>query len=76
MATMTEAEKLKTDSDEDDEAFVRRLTFSEEYMIRHHPQNRGSYYRWFEAENVIDLVRVRRDRLQESRKIQAGHCRR
>ena len=58
---MTETKKLKTDSDDDDEAFTRRLTVSEEYMIRHHPQNRGSYYRWFESENVIDLVRVRRD---------------
>ena len=58
---MTDPAK-KPPADFDDEAWLRRYACSEEYIIAHYPENRGSAYRWFETPNVIDLVRIRRRR--------------
>jgi hypothetical protein len=51
--------------EEEDEAWLRRLTQSEEYLRRFHPSLRGGYYRWFESANVVDLVHYRRQRERE-----------
>jgi hypothetical protein len=48
--------------DDDDDAWLRRLALSEEYLARHHPSACGGYWRWFQSENVVDLVRIRRQR--------------
>jgi hypothetical protein len=53
---------LYANEDDEDEMWLRKLTMPEEYIIRHHPIARGGYYRWFKSENVIDLVRIRRQR--------------
>jgi hypothetical protein len=55
----------KPPADDDDEAWLRRCTFSEEHVITHYPKNRGSAFRWFESPNVIDLVRIRRQRAKQ-----------
>jgi hypothetical protein len=49
-------------TEDEDEAFLRRISFPEEYIIRYHPSLRGGFYRWFASKNVIDLVRERRRR--------------
>jgi hypothetical protein len=51
--------------DDEDERWLRKLTLPEEYIIHYHPSARGGYYRWFESENVIDLVRIRRQRAKQ-----------
>jgi hypothetical protein len=51
--------------DDDDDGWLRRLALSEEDVIAHYPMARGSYWRWFRSENVIDLVRVRRNRAKQ-----------
>jgi hypothetical protein len=47
---------------DDDEEWIRQLVRSEEYLLQHHPRFAGGYYRRFESPNVIDLVRIRRQR--------------
>jgi len=51
-----------------DDEWLRQYTLSEEYIIHHFPGNRGGYHRWFESTNVIDLVRVRRERANQQLK--------
>ncbi len=46
----------------DEDSWLRRLALPEEYLIVHHSIARGSLWRWFESENVIDLVRIRHER--------------
>lgn len=58
----------ETDED-DDEAWLRRYTLSEEYIIAKYPKHRGSLYRWFESPKVIDLLRIRRQRAKRQRQI-------
>jgi hypothetical protein len=48
------------------EDWVRQFTLSEEYLLRHHHQSAGGPYRRFESPNVIDLVRIRRQRARVS----------
>jgi hypothetical protein len=59
------AEKPTANQDEDDE-WLRQFTRPEEYIIQHHPSLRGGFYRWFESENVVDLVRERRRRAKNT----------
>jgi hypothetical protein len=47
---------------DDGEDWVRQFALSEEYLLRHHPKAAGGPYRRFESSNVIDLLRVRRQR--------------
>ena len=54
------------DEDAEDEMWLRKLTFPEEYMIVHYPMARGGAWRWFQSENVIDLMRVRRQRAKQT----------
>ena len=56
---------LYRDEDDEDERWLRKLTLPEEYIIQHHPIARGGYYRWFKSENIIDLVRIRRQRAKQ-----------
>jgi hypothetical protein len=48
----------------DDEDWVLQFVLSEEFLLRHHPKAAGSPYRRFESSNVIDLVRIHRQRLR------------
>jgi hypothetical protein len=50
----------KPTADPDD--WVRQFALPEEYLLRHHPKVAGGYHRRFESANVIDLVRIRRQR--------------
>jgi hypothetical protein len=60
------ADTVKTQPDDDDgDVWLRRIALPEEYLIRHHPTACGGYRRWFESENVIDLVRIRRNRAKQ-----------
>ena len=56
---------LYGNEDAEDERWLRKLTLPEEYIIRHHPLARGRLWRWFESENVIDLVRIRYERSKQ-----------
>ncbi len=56
---------LYDDKDAEDEMWLRKLTLPEEYIIRHHPIARGRLWRWFQSENVVDLVRVRYERAKQ-----------
>jgi hypothetical protein len=51
--------------DDDDEGWLRRLALPEEYVIAHYPMARGSLWRWFQSENVVDLVRIRHERAKQ-----------
>lgn len=62
------ADNVKAKPDDDDDGWLRRLALPEEYVIAHYPMARGSYWRWFESENVIDLLRIRRERVQQASK--------
>jgi hypothetical protein len=53
---------LQDDDDDDDDSWVRRFAYPEEYIIARHPLGRGSVWRWFQSENVVDLVKIRRER--------------
>jgi hypothetical protein len=55
---------VRTRDDEDD-SWLRRLALPEEYVIAHYPMARGSLWRRFQSDNVIDLVRVRHERAKE-----------
>ncbi len=50
---------------DEDEMWLRKLTLPEEYIIRHHPIACGKLWRWFQSENVIDLVRIRHERAKQ-----------
>jgi hypothetical protein len=39
----------------------------EEYIIRQYPIARGDFYRWFQSDNVVALVRIRRWRAKQQR---------
>jgi hypothetical protein len=54
------------DDKEDNEGWLRRLSLPEEYVIAHYPMARGGFWRWFESSNVIDLVRIRRQRAKQA----------
>lgn len=58
---MSDTAKTQPPGDEG-EAWLRQFILSEEYVIAHYPSARGGYYRRFESPNIIDLVRVRRER--------------
>jgi hypothetical protein len=53
---------LKAQSEEDSEEWLRQMALPEEYLIAHCPMAVGGCYRRFESENVLDLVRIRRQR--------------
>jgi hypothetical protein len=53
---------VRTQLPEDDNVWVRRLALPEEYVIAHYPMARGSYWRWFESANIIDLMPIIRRR--------------
>jgi hypothetical protein len=61
---MTETVKTQPPADDDD-GWLRRLALPEEYVITHYPMARGSFWRWFESPNVIDLVRIRHQRAKQ-----------
>jgi hypothetical protein len=48
----------------DDDEWIRPFVLPEEYLLRHHPMACGSPYRRFDSPNVVDLVRIRRQRLR------------
>jgi len=51
------------DGDDDEYAWAREYTQPEEYIRAHcHHLAWNGYWRWFMSENVIDLVRIRRQR--------------
>ncbi len=56
---------LYGNEDDEDEMWLRKLTLPEEHIIRHHPIALGKLWRWFQSENVIDLVRIRHERAKE-----------
>jgi hypothetical protein len=58
--------RIQPPGDDDDENWLRRLALPEEYVIAHYPMARGSSWRWFESSNVIDLVRIRRERAKQA----------
>jgi hypothetical protein len=58
-------ELAKTDPADSDD-WVRQFVFPEEYVLKHYPRAAGSYYRWFASTNVVDLVRVRRERARHA----------
>jgi hypothetical protein len=58
--------RIQPPGDDDDESWLRRLALPEEYVIAHYPMARGSSWRWFESSNVIDLVRIRRERAKQA----------
>jgi hypothetical protein len=41
------------------------MALPEEYLIAHYPMAVGGHYRRFVSENVIDLVRIRRQRVKQ-----------
>jgi hypothetical protein len=45
--------------------WLRQLVLPEEFLVRHYPSACGGSYRRFECENVIDLVRIRRQRSKQ-----------
>ena len=52
--------------DEDEYAWARQYTMPEEYIIAHcHQKARNGHWRWFASPNVVDLVRVRRQRQKQ-----------
>jgi hypothetical protein len=53
---MSDTAKTEPPGDVDDEGWLRKLALPEEYVIAHCPMARGSYWRWFQSENVVDLV--------------------
>jgi hypothetical protein len=58
--------KIPVLNDEDDDAWIRQYTMPEEYIIACcHPTARNNYWRWFKSPNVIDLVRIRRQRKRD-----------
>jgi hypothetical protein len=63
---MVDAIRIQPLGDDDDEGWLRRLALPEEYVIAHYPMARGSLWRWFESSNVIDFVRVRRQRAKQA----------
>jgi hypothetical protein len=46
--------------DEDDDAFLRRVTRDEEWILAHYPEQAGGPWRWFRSPNVVDLLKVKR----------------
>ncbi len=50
---------------DDDDGWLRQFVLPEEYLIAHYPMARGSSFRWFQSDNVIDLVRIRRQRAKQ-----------
>ena len=54
------------DGDDDEFAWARQYTMPEEYVRHHcHPIAWNGYWRWFISPNVIDLVRIRRQRQKQ-----------
>jgi hypothetical protein len=53
----------------DDGDWLRQWALPEEWIIAHCPMARGGTYRRFESGNVIDLVRVRRERAEQQSRI-------
>jgi hypothetical protein len=51
----------------EDESWLRQFALPEEYLLRHYPSACGGFYRWFESENVVDLVRILRRRQEEAK---------
>jgi hypothetical protein len=62
---MQKQSALYDDKDDEDEIWLRKLTLPEEYIIRHHPIARGRLWRWFQSENVVDLVRIRYEQAKQ-----------
>jgi hypothetical protein len=63
---MVDTNRIQPPDDDDDEGWLRRMALPEEYLIAHYPMARGSFWRWFESSNVIDLVRIRRQRAKQA----------
>jgi hypothetical protein len=49
-----------------------RLALPEKYLIHHHPSARSGYWRLFQSENVVDLVRIRSQRAKQQGPAGAG----
>ena len=62
---MVDMVRIQPPGDNDDEGWLRRLALPEEYVIAHYPMARGSLWRWFQSDNVIDLVRIRYERAKQ-----------
>jgi hypothetical protein len=45
--------------------WLREYILPEEFLLVHYPSAAGSYHRRFESPNVVDLVRVRRERAKQ-----------
>ena len=63
--SMVDTVRIQPPRNDDDEGWLRRLALPEEYVIAHYPMARGSFWRWFLSENVIDLVRIRHERANQ-----------
>jgi hypothetical protein len=64
---------LRTRPDDGDDEWIRPFVLPEEYLLRHHPMACGSPYRRFESPNIVDLVRIRRERARVQRSSFLGH---
>jgi hypothetical protein len=62
---MVDTVRTRPPDDTDDEGWLRRLALPEEYLIVHYPMARGSLWRWFQSDNVIDLVRIRYEQAKQ-----------
>jgi hypothetical protein len=62
---MMDTVRTQPPPNDDGEDWVRQFALPEEYLLRHYPTACGSPYRRFESPNVIDLVRIRRQRAKE-----------
>jgi hypothetical protein len=64
MRTKTPCPYVYGDEDEDT-VWLRQLVVPEEYLAQQYPSACGGFYRRFESENVVDLVRIRRRRSKQ-----------
>ena len=54
--------------DEDELTWARQYTMPEEYIRAHYQRIAWKgYWRWFASPNVVDLVRIRRQRQKQSK---------
>jgi hypothetical protein len=62
---MSDTAKTQPPGDEGED-WVRQYILPEEYLIAHYPSATGSYYRRFESPNIVDLLRIRRERAKQT----------
>jgi hypothetical protein len=51
-----------SDLADNDHAWLRHFVLSEEFLLKNWPSACGGYYRYFESRNVVDLLKLRRQR--------------